>query len=96
MTAAAPITNYNRKCAMVWAWDARRADPSRAFADCLRGAWKWIKKLDKSAAKLRARIRRFGRLDLSRSLIRSPASNAHVYGTTNDRHAGQMISRIGR
>ena len=96
MTAA----NQTRRSVMLLAWSFRRAEADRAFADCLRGAWKMIKGLAKAATKLKARAgRNSSRLAFSPSLIRSPTTASFRggrYGGTLDRHAGQMISRIGR
>ncbi len=93
-------TTETRRSVMNIAWSAKRAEPARAFADCLRGAWKWVKASAKHAAKFMAKARRNGgRVNFSGSLIRSPstASFAGVrYGRTLDRHAGAMISAMGR
>jgi hypothetical protein len=99
----APITNYNRKCVMVWAWDLKRVDPSRDFAGCLRAAWvavkAYIARRAKAMAKFVRAVRAGGRIALSPSLIRSPSTGQFAgtrFGRTSDRHAGQMISRMGR
>ncbi len=60
---------------MITAWDFARAEPGRAFAECLRGAWKVIRSLHKSGralmrAKGSARV-----LQLSPILYRSPTVN---------------------
>jgi hypothetical protein len=96
MTAA----NETRRSVMNTAWSFKRSEPARAFAECLRGAWKIIKRLARSAASLMARARRNGgRLNLSPSLIRSPSTAQFAgsrFGRTNDRHAGRAISVMGR
>ena len=93
-------TNETRRDVMLFAWSAKRAEPVRTFADCLRGAWAMIKGLAKAAAKVRARARRNGGwVHFSPRLARSPTSNSFQgvrYGRTLDREAGIMISRLGR
>jgi hypothetical protein len=100
---AAPITNYNRKCVMVAAWDQKRADAARTFASCLRAAWVAVKadiaRRAKAMVRFTKALRAGGQVNLSPSLLRSPSTAAFAgarYGRTNDRHAGAMISRIGR
>lgn len=92
--------NAVRRSVMNIAWSFQRSEPARAFADCLRGAWKWVKASAKTAAKFMARARRNGgRLNLSPSLIRSASTNAFrgvAFGGALDRQAGAMISRMGR
>lgn len=92
--------NETRRDVMRLAWSAQRAEPARAFADCLRGAWAMIKGLAKSAARLLARAKRSGgRINFSPSLARSPTTNSFQgvrFGRTLDRHAGEMISRLGQ
>jgi len=101
-TAAGPITNYNRKCLMVWAWDAKRSAPSRGFAACLCEAWVALRadivRRAKAMLRLTKALRAGGRVTLSPSLIRSPSTNAFravAFGGALDRQAGAMISRIG-
>jgi hypothetical protein len=89
-------TNNTRRSVMLMAWVSKRAEPTRSFADCLRGAWRFEKRAANSAAKFRRLVRPGVRIDFSRSLIRSPASNRHGLGTTADRQAGQSISRVSR
>ncbi len=61
-----------RRSVMNIAWSAMRTEPARAFADCLRGAWKWVKKSALAAAKFMARARRTGgQLNLSPRCCRS-------------------------
>lgn len=103
MAASAPITNYNRRCVMVWAWDAKRAAPARDFASCLRQAWAAVKvdiaRRAKAMVRLTKALRSGGRVALSPSLLRSPTSahfRASRYGGARDREAGATISRLGR
>jgi hypothetical protein len=60
---------------MLTAWDFHRAEPGRAFGDCLHGAWNVIRALRQAGralmrAKGRARV-----LQLSPMLYRSPTAN---------------------
>ena len=57
---------------MLIAWDFRRADPARTFADCLRGSWAWSKRMAKHAAKFMKRAAKGGVVRLSPDLTRSP------------------------
>jgi hypothetical protein len=52
------VTNETRRRVMNVAWSFRREEPTRSFADCLRGAWKWIKGMAKTAAHFMARVKR--------------------------------------
>ena len=96
MTAA----NKTRRFVMVMAWASKRAEPTRSFADCLRGSWAYEKRATKGAAKFMAKARRNGGwAHLSPSLIRSPSTNhfaGQTYCRTRDRQAGVSISRVGR
>jgi len=83
---------------MLTAWDFRRAEPSRPFADCLRAAWAWTKGMAEAAAKLMRRARGGRRIDFSPSLIRSPIANAtraQRYGGWLDHKAAYLTARIG-
>ena len=61
---------------MLMAWDFRRSEPARTFAECLRGAWKLSKKLAKSAARVRkAATQNGGHVRLSYDLTRSATKN---------------------
>jgi hypothetical protein len=99
MTTNRPIAE-TRRSVMNIAWASKRSEPARAFADCLRGAWKFVKGMAAAAAKMMAKARRAGgRLNLSPSLIRSPSTSrlsGQPFGRDRDRIAGQMISRLGR
>jgi hypothetical protein len=73
MTAA---TRSNLRSIMLMAWDFRRGEPGRAFADCLRGAWKLSKKLARAAARIvKQAARNGGHLRLSYDLTRSPTKS---------------------
>ena len=93
-----PTATQTRRSVMNVAWAFKRAEPARAFADCLRGAWKTVKALAKDAAKFMARVRRGGgRVSLA-STASSPSTarlSGQRYGRDRDRIAGQMISRLG-
>ena len=70
---------------MLTAWGFRRAEPTRHFADCLRGAWRMIKRLDNAADKLIARAQKAGGVvrlspDLTRSPIRRSLSGTRYAG----------------
>ena len=96
-STAVSAANKTRRSVMLMAWASKRFEPTRPFSDCLRGAWKFTKDIAKTAAKFAAKARRNGGwTHLSPSLIRSPASNRHGYGTWADRNAGRMISRVSR
>jgi hypothetical protein len=71
------INNQTRRSIMLMAWDAKRTESARTFSDCLKGAWRFARKMAKATANLMARARRQGgRLRLSLSLIRSPIQRA--------------------
>ncbi len=93
---AVSAVNKTRRAVMRMAWSFKRAEPARSFADALRGAWAYEKRAAKSTAKFMRTFRPGVRIDFSKSLIRSPASNRHDYGTMADRHAGRSISRVSR
>lgn len=56
------ITNQDRRFIMSFAWSSKRAEPSRSFADCLKGAWGYFKRSAAHTAKLLARAARSGGL----------------------------------
>jgi hypothetical protein len=60
---------------MQTAWDFARAEPGRAFADCLRGAWKMIRGLREAGKRLMRAKGRARVLQLSPMLYRSPTAN---------------------
>jgi hypothetical protein len=85
---------------MLLAWDLYRSDPSRGFADCLAGAWRWTKG---RAARLaaqpgwakgsRARTVAFG------TMLQSPirrSLSGQPYAETRARSAGYVTSMVGR
>ena len=88
-----PITNEVRREIMLQAWAFQRAEPSRAFGDCLRGAWKLVRGLASAAKKLLRLARRSGgRVCLSSSLIHTPIGAA----TATARHPGRADWRAAR
>ena len=81
------FTNQDRRRIMLMAWDAKRAEPGRDFADCLRGAWRFAKRMADYATKFMRRVRKHGgRVQFSRSLTRSPIERA-VSTQPRARHA---------
>ncbi len=89
--------NYLRRI-MGLAWDLFRSDPTRTFADALRGSWKFIRATAKASQAFRARSRGARHVMLSPSLIHSPASrvtSTQRYPGVADCRAGITISRIG-
>ena len=77
--------NATRRTVMLTAWGFRRSEPCRAFADCLRGAWKWIKRLDKATGKFLQRAQEAGGVvrfsaDLTSSPIRRSLSGTRYAG----------------
>ena len=94
-----PTVHRNRlRQIMLTAWDFRRAEPDRSFADCLRAAWAWTKRMAEAAAKLMRRARGGRRIDFSPSLIRSPIANAlggQRYGGWLDHKAAYLTARMG-
>ena len=78
--------NATRRSVMLTAWAFRREEPSRAFSDCLRGAWRWIKRVDKATGKFLQRAQKAGGVvRLSPDLTRSPIGRS-LSGT---RYAGR-------
>ena len=89
--------NYLRRV-MGLARDLFRSDPDRTFADALRGAWKFIRGLAKTAGAFRARARGARHIMFSPSLIRSPnerATSTQPRAGDADRHAARITSRLG-
>jgi hypothetical protein len=60
---------------MKMAWDFARAEPGRAFGDCLRGAWKMMKGLAEAGRHLMRAARGARCVQLSPLLYRSPTAN---------------------
>ena len=87
-----------RRAVMLMAWAAKRAEPSRSFSACLKGAWRYEKRAAKASAKRLASLRRGGMLQLSPSLIRSPQfdrTRQSRYAGRADWNAARLTSRIG-
>jgi hypothetical protein len=92
------ITNENRRSVMSTAWSFRREEPTRDFADCLRGAWRWFKGMLKATSALRRRMRGASHVMFSPSLIRSPlarVTSTQRYAGAADSQAARITSRIG-
>ena len=90
-------TNETRRNVMLIAWSFRRAEAGRSFADCLRGAWAWIKNMTKAAPKLARRLRR-SRNGIA-ATVRSAAwdrSSGHPYRGAAFGHACSYASHPGR
>lgn len=62
------------------AWSFRREEPLRAFADCLRGAWKLTKKLAKSTARRPVAARDLTSSPIKRALRGTRCSGYRAYG----------------
>lgn len=94
-----PITNEDRRQIMQTAWGFRRDEPARAFADCLRGAWKFVRGMAKAAAAFVRRARRSGgRVALSPSLTQSPIQRATAtmpHHRRTDFSAAYLTASIG-
>lgn len=84
---------------MGMAWDFKRAEPDRAFADCLRGAWKLSKRLDAEGARLRRLAQRSGgALRFSPALYSSPvfrATRRQAKGRYADYKGAYTTARLG-
>jgi hypothetical protein len=92
------ITNQTRREIMLTAWGFRRDDPSRPFADCLRGAWRFVRAIAKEAKALVRRARGGRRVAFSPSPISSPiqrATSTNRHPGRADWHAARTTSRIG-
>jgi hypothetical protein len=84
---------------MLMAWSSKRETPTRAFADCLRGAWKYTKASEKYVAQFMKRARANGGVvrfspDLTRSPIKSSLRGKR-YGRRTDYQAAYMTARLG-
>jgi hypothetical protein len=89
--------NKTRQSVMSLAWSFKREEMGRAFADCLRGAWKMIKGLTKAVAKLFNGASRSA--GLHGSAVRSAAWDRFVtqrYRRAEFGAANSMISRVGQ
>jgi len=84
---------------MGMAWDFKRAEPGRAFSDCLRGAWKLSKRLAAEATRLKRVARRSGNaLRFSPALYSSPifsATSRQPKGRYADYKAAYTTARLG-
>jgi len=93
------ITNETRRRIMLLAWDAKRSEPARTFADCLRGAWAFTRRMAKAAANFMGRARRHGgRVQLAPALYRSPIArtlNGRRGGAHRDFQASLVTARVG-
>ncbi len=79
--------NQTRRTVMLMAWASRRAEPTRTFADCLRGAWRWVKGMAADAARIMKRARKAGGViryssDLTKSPIKRSLIGNRGAGTT--------------
>ncbi len=92
-------TNQTRRDVMSLAWEFRRSEPTRRFADCLRGAWAWTKKMAACAARFMAAADRVGgKARLAPSLIQSPIRRATArrrYGRIDDFKAAYTTAALG-
>ena len=91
MTAA----NEVRRSVMLMAWAAKRAEPIRAFASCLKGAWAYERRAAAKARKLLARAKPIlggAMLQLSPTLIRC----ATYAASSRERYAGRAHWNAGR
>ena len=91
--------NQTRRSIMLMAWDAKRTEPARTFADCLRSAWTLTKRLGGFARKLAAKAKGAKVLQLSPSLIRSPlqrVTRRERYGRYADFKAAYTTAVVGR
>ena len=91
------VTNDTRRNVMRLAWSFCRADAGRSFADCLRGAWAWIKNMAKAAPRLVRRLRS-SRNGIA-ATVRSAAwdrSSGQPYRGAAFGHACSYASRPGR
>ena len=87
------ITNEVRREIMLQAWAFHRAEPTRAFGDCLRAAWKFARRIASAAKRLLGLARRSGgRVRFSPSLIHTPIGAA----TATARHPGRADWRAAR
>lgn len=81
---------------MVRAWAAYREEPARAFADCLRGAWRAAKRMAAFTASKANPFRRNTTVHL-KPVFRSPIDDACG---SDRRHAAfkaaHLTARIGR
>lgn len=82
---------------MQMAWSFLRSEPGRAFADCLRGAWKFIRNMDAFAKKARWGRGRNRRICF-KSPIQSPVDNSlrgTAYARTEAADRSRLTSALG-
>jgi hypothetical protein len=80
---------------MLQAWHAYRAEPSRGFADALRGAWAFNKRLDAYYASGRSHFAgATGHVHL-KPVWRSPIARTHGR-TLKGFHTAALAGRLGR
>lgn len=82
---------------MKMAWSFFRSEPGRGFADCLRGAWMFIRNMDAFAKKARWGRGRKRRVCFN-SLIASPVEKAvrsDPYARTEARDRSRLTSALG-
>jgi hypothetical protein len=87
------FNNQTRREVMLLAWDLHRTYPDRGFADCVRGAWKFTKKLGAKPIPKWAGRRGARRVAFSSSLIITPIGRASARRA--DWHAARTTSRLG-
>jgi len=86
--------NQTRRSVMLMAWGLFRADPARAFGDCLRGAWKLIKApVSRYAKRIVAAHASGARVDCG-SLVKAPL-HGFASGSSGHRRSGIITSRMG-
>jgi hypothetical protein len=86
--------NETRRQVMLIAWDLHRADAVQPFAECLRGAWKFMRALVAYMPFRRVREA----CHLTPGLIVSPIAGAvgsHRFGARSDFRAGRLTARLG-
>ena len=83
---------------MLTAWGFSRAEPTRSFGDCLRGAWCWTKRMAATAKAFMAKARRNGGHVSYGSPVISPmqrATSGHRHARRADWHAAGFTARLG-
>jgi hypothetical protein len=88
--------NETRRNVMLMAWSFKRSEPGRTFADCLRGAWRFSKRMAETAAAFMRRARAAGgQVRFTRSLIRSPLARKLGPGSRADYAASYTTAVVG-
>ena len=81
---------------MIRAWAAHREEPIRPFADCLRDAWAFLRRMAAFAASKANPFRR-GRTVHIAPVIQSPVDRAHGPGRRHAAfRAAHLTARVGR